>query len=84
LAIALVPLRQLLAGNSVGILSVVEAADESRVSRGTAANIEGPADQGSVLVRVEDDGGSGVEGDALLSDLEEKSVSVENSWYDKT
>ena len=71
LAVALVPLGQLLRGHRVGVLARVEAADERRRARGAAADVEGPADEGAVLIRVEDHVGGRVERDAVLEALAE-------------
>lgn len=69
LAATLVPARQFLRSNRVGILSGVEATDQGRRAGGAAADIEGPADQGAVLVRIQDDGRGGLHGDAVLEGL---------------
>ena len=53
LAASHAPLRQLLRGNLVRILALVQALDESRGLRVTAADIENPRGQGSPLVVVE-------------------------------
>jgi hypothetical protein len=69
LAAGLVPLGQLLRGDGVGVLAGVEALEQSRALDVAAADIEGPADEGTVLVGVQDDPGGGVQGDALLEFL---------------
>ena len=68
-AAALVPLGELLGADGVGGAAGVEAVDEGGGAGGAAADVEGPADEGAVLVGVEDDAGGGVEGDAVLGDL---------------
>lgn len=69
LAAALVPLRKLIGSHSAGILAIVEALDQRRRSSVTATDIEGPADEGTVLVGVESDGFGSVGGDAVLGNL---------------
>lgn len=69
LAPALVPLRQLLAGDCVGVLARVETLDEGRGARVAAADVEGPADQRAVLVGRERDRFACVVGDAVLGGL---------------
>lgn len=64
LAVGLVPARELLVGDSVWVLAVVEALDQSRRLHVAAANVEGPRDQRAVLVVIES-GGDGV-GEAVL------------------
>ena len=61
------PLGELLGVDSVDVLASVDALDELGVFGGAAANIEGPADNGAVLVQVQ----RGVDhlGDALLEAL---------------
>jgi hypothetical protein len=68
-ASALVPLGQLLSGHRVGVLTSIQASDERRGACGSAANVERPADESTVLVGVEDNVGGGGEGDAVLSNL---------------
>lgn len=68
-AAAKLPLGQLLGGDGVGVAASVEARDEGRGARVAAADVEGPADEGAVLVGVEDDVGARVAGDAVLGDL---------------
>lgn len=69
LAAAFVPPRQLLLGDGVGVLAGVEAGDEGRRLGGPAAHVEGPRDEGAVLVGVEDDRGGGLQGNAVLEAL---------------
>lgn len=52
LAAALVPLGKLLRGDGVGALAHVEAREQRRPLHRAAANVEGPADDGAVLVGV--------------------------------
>ena len=68
-AAAELPLGQLLGGDRVGVLAGVEARDEARGARVAAADVEGPADEGAVLVVVESDGLGRVLGDAVLGNL---------------
>ena len=72
--IALVPPRQLLRSHSIGAIALVQPFDQGRASRIAAAYIERPADQSTVLVRVEFDRVLDVLGDALASSLEIKQV----------
>ena len=53
LAAAVNPLRQLVSQHRVDVLPLVQTLDERRVLRRTAAHVEGPADEGAVLVQVE-------------------------------
>lgn len=55
LAAALVPLGQLLRGDSVGTLARVEAREQRRSLHRAAADVKGPADDGAVLVGVQGD-----------------------------
>lgn len=63
------PLGELLGGDGVGVLAGVEALEEGGGLDGAAAHVEGPADEGAVLVGVQDDVGGGGEGDAVLGGL---------------
>lgn len=65
-ASALVPLRELLRRDSVGVAAGVEAGNERRALGSAAANVVRPADKRAVLVVVELDVGASAEGDALL------------------
>lgn len=69
LASALVPLRQLLACDSVGVFTCIETLDQSRATGVAAANVEGPAYERAVLVGGECDGFTCVVGDAVLGGL---------------
>lgn len=64
-----VPPRQLLRRNGVGGASGVEAADERRRARRAAPDVEGPAHECAVLVRVQHDGRGGLQSDAVLESL---------------
>jgi hypothetical protein len=50
-----VELGQLLGGDGVGVLGVVETAHQRGVGHAAAADVEGPRDEGAVLVGVEAD-----------------------------
>ena len=63
------PLRQLPRNYSVGLLALVETLDELRSLGGTAADVEGPTDQGTELVLVEGDFAADHFGDAFLEFL---------------
>lgn len=69
LATTPVPLGKLLGGHDIGRLAAVEAADEGGSARGATADVESPADEGTVLVGVEDDGRGGLQGDTVLEGL---------------
>lgn len=64
------PLGQLLLGDGVGVLSRVQAGDEAGGARVAAADVEGPANEGAVLVVVEGHRLGGVHGDAVLGGLD--------------
>lgn len=66
----LVPLRQLLCRDSIWVPTGVETGNEARGLGISAADVEGPADQGTVLVGVEDDRRRSLQGDAVLETLE--------------
>ena len=68
--ITLIPPRQLLCSHSIGAITLVQPFNQGRASGIATANIESPADQSTVLVRVEFDRVLDILGDALASSLE--------------
>lgn len=69
LAAAVLPLGQLLGGDGVGVPAGVQTLHQGRGLGGTTADVEGPADKGTILVGVENDLGLSVEGDTVLGRL---------------
>ncbi len=63
------PLGELSGEDRVDVLAGVEALDQGRGLGGAAPHVEGPADEGTVLVEVDDRLGGEHGGDALLEFL---------------
>jgi hypothetical protein len=69
--IPFVPLRQLFLDDGVGVLPLVETLEESRGGHLAAPFVEGPADEGAVLIIIQLDPRGGLEGDTVLGCLDD-------------